>query len=639
MIKCHQTMKLPEQKRILVLLGLTLLAIFIISLDMISRQNQATVFGMAIIAINFFFGFAILYFVIKQFKQVRQILDAFGRGDYTYKIEMKGNGKENKKLEETFKSAALKLKDYDSCLAQKEYQTNVLREIAERTGADLDFMAAAEILAGSLGQIISYSAVAYAVFNKSGKLEFRCYLEEQVGKAFVDGMRENMAKTIRTLMGTEPPTNGEEKCLCFGAIFDENDKNPARSFFNIPLIISGNQLVGLVQVASKQPNIYTEEETSVIYSVAEHACTALSKIKELVERETDKINSLLSAVNDGLIMVNPDREVVVINQAAKQILGLEQDNEISVLDIMQSLYEKFDFMGAIERIKNSDKVEHFPEVQISGNFYKIDGALVKTKIGNILGIVFLFNDVTEQKKIDQVKTEFISITSHQLRTPVSSMKWFLEMLLNGDLGEIPERQKSIIEDIYHSSEKISELINDLLDITKMQSGKVILEPTPTNLVEFLKSMLPEISQIFKQKRQIFEFKKPESIPKINIDPKLTWRVVENLLTNASKYTPEGGLVTLEVSADKNNMLIKVVDNGIGIPDAEKHRIFEKFFRAENTSRVGGTGLGLYISKEIAETAGGRLWFESEEDKGTTFNFVLPLSGSKRQLVGMGLLKK
>ena len=632
-------MKLPEQKRVLILLALTLLTIFIVAFWMTERQGKTLSLGMAMIAVNVSFGFVALYFILKQFKQIRQILDAFGKGNYDVKIDIKEHGKEGGGLGETFKTAAFKLKNYDLCMNQKEYQTEVLKEIAERTGANLDFGTAAEIISGSLGQIIRYTAVAYAVFDKSGKLEFKCYLEEPVSGKFVESIKENVVKTIETLTGAKVPKENGVKCACFGAIFDDEDKEQVRSFFNLPLIISGNQLIGIVQVASKQPGLYNDEETSVFYSVTEHACAALSKIKDLVERETEKINSLLSAVNDGLIMINPDQEVAVINQAAKQILNITKNDGVTVLDVMQALYEKFDFMGALELIKKSGKLETFPEIRIGDAFYKITGAAVQTKTEAMLGIVFLFNDVTEQKRIDQAKTEFISITSHQLRTPVSSIKWFLEMLINGDLGEIPDRQKAVLEDVYHSSERISELINDLLDISKMQSGKVTLEPTPTNLAEFIKSMLPEVAQIFKQKRQIFEFKKPDSLPRINIDPKLTWRVIENLLTNASKYTAEGGQIALELSIEKDDLLVKVTDNGIGIPNAEKHRIFEKFFRAENTSRVGGTGLGLYISKEIVETSGGRLWFESEEDKGTTFCFTLPLAGSKRQMLGGGLLKK
>ena len=632
-------MKLPEQKRVLILLALTLLTIFIVAFWMTERQGKTLSLGMAMVAVNVSFGFIILYFIIKQLKQIRQILDAFGKGNYDVKIDIKEHGKESGGLGETFKAAAFKLKNYDLCMNQKEYQTTVLKEIAERTGSNLNFGTAAEIISGSLGQIIRYTAVAYAVFDKSGKLEFKCYLEEPVSGKFVDSMKENIIKTMETLTGVKMPAENNIKCACFGAIFDDENKEIPRSFFNLPLIISNNQLVGIVQVASKQPGFYNDEETSVFYSVTEHACAALSKIKDLVERETEKINSLLSAVNDGLIMINPDQEVAVINQAAKQILNISKNDGITVLDIMQALYEKFDFMGALELIKKSDKLESFPEFKMGNAFYKITGAAVKTKAEAMLGIVFLFNDVTEQKRIDQAKTEFISITSHQLRTPVSSIKWFLEMLINGDLGEIPDRQKSLLEDVYHSSERISELINDLLDITKMQSGKVTLEPTPTNLAEFIKSMLPEVAQIFKQKRQIFEFKKPDSLPRISIDPKLTWRVIENLLTNASKYTAEGGQIALELSIEKDDVLVKVTDNGIGIPNTDKHRIFEKFFRAENTSRVGGTGLGLYISREIVETSGGRLWFESEEDKGTTFCFTLPLSGSKRQLLGAGLLKE
>jgi signal transduction histidine kinase len=208
------------------------------------------------------------------------------------------------------------------------------------------------------------------------------------------------------------------------------------------------------------------------------------------------------------------------------------------------------------------------------------------------------------------------------------MKWFLEMLVNGDLGPMEEKQKSVVTDVYNSNERIIMLVNDLLDVSRMESGKVVLEPTPTNLIDFLKSMLPEVAQNFTKRKQTFDFEKPESLPRISIDPKLIWQALSNLLTNASKYTPDGGRVILKLTLESQDILIQVSDNGYGIPEFQKSRIFEKFFRADNTSKMEGTGLGLYIVKEIIEASGGKIWFESTEGKGTTFSVTLPLSGSK-----------
>jgi len=214
-----------------------------------------------------------------------------------------------------------------------------------------------------------------------------------------------------------------------------------------------------------------------------------------------------------------------------------------------------------------------------------------------------------------------------LRTPLSSMKWFMEMLLNNDLGELPEKQRGVLLDVYNSNERIITLVNDLLDVSRIEAGKMQNQPTPTNIIEFIKSMLPEVEQNFVKRKQKFEFIRPDSFPRVSADPKLIWQVLQNLLTNASKYTPEEGKITLTLSLANENALLTIADNGYGIPEFQKNRIFEKFFRADNITKMEGTGLGLYISKELAEASGGKLRFESAEGRGTTFYFSLPLASA------------
>ena len=256
----------------------------------------------------------------------------------------------------------------------------------------------------------------------------------------------------------------------------------------------------------------------------------------------------------------------------------------------------------------------------------------------IITVILLFIDYAILSGVRQIseanilKSEFVNLVSHQLRAPLSSLRWSLSLLLKERIGKFEPKQIEFLQIIQDSSTRMIKLVNDLLDVSRIESGKMRPEPTPTNLVEFITSMLVDLKAQFAKRSQEFVFEHPEALPRIPVDPKLIWQILQNLLSNASKYTPEKGKITLALSLEPENILVKVADNGLGIPEFQKHRLFEKFFRADNVNKSDGTGLGLYISRKIVETSGGKLWFESTEGKGSTFYFTIPVAGNKNAKV-------
>ncbi len=624
-------MTLSPSRKIVLWCGLTLVVagIFVASL-FVPRNNTVLFFAGAVVLVNFVAAFWMLRNVTRQLQAIARVADEVGKGNYNVVVPPTGTT-ELRKLVEAFNVMAYQLKRHDLRLTHKAYQNAILKEITDRISSSLDVNEALEIIAGSLEKVVSYSTVSYLTRDKGGKLVCKCHLEESVSRAFVEDVKKKMCAALRVLSDTDI-SEEDVKLVQFGTIFDERSKDPVRAFFNLPMIVGG-KVVGIINVASRNVVPYEEEETEVLYSIVAQAGATITKIKTLIAEETGKVDSMLASLAEGIIMVTAFQEVAVINEKAKEILGISGKKDISILDTIQALYGKLDFRGATEKVLASRATETFPEFAAESAYFKVTAGPVKSAKGDLMGVVFIFSDITREREIDKMKSEFISVTSHQLRTPLSSMKWFLEMLLGGDLGALPEKQKSVMLDVYNSNERVITLVNDLLDVSRIESGKIVLEPTPTNLVDFLKSMLPEVEQQFKKRNQIFEFKRQESLPRISIDPRLIWQVIQNLLTNASKYTPEEGKIALELSSGKKDMLVKVQDNGYGIPEFQKHRVFEKFFRADNVSKMEGTGLGLYIAKEIAEASGGKLWFESTEGKGTAFFLSLPLAGSKPSRVG------
>jgi len=364
------------------------------------------------------------------------------------------------------------------------------------------------------------------------------------------------------------------------------------------------------------------------------------KLQEELKEERDIAKAIVASMGEGLLVLDTDYKIKLINPAAEKLL------ETSVKEAIGQKWAEFGraYIGnkpipfnkrsaVISLKKNSVKIttitdDHYYVTRSGRKFPVI--AITAPLIHNnrAIGIVKVFRDASHEKDVDRMKTEFISLASHQLRTPLSAIKWFTELLADPKSGPMTTDQKEYTKNIDSSTERMIDLVNSLLNISRIESGRIIVEPKPTDLLKLVKEVVIQLKKKIETKKIKLIISTHDRLPAINIDPKLVSHVYMNLIDNAIKYTPEGGEITVFISKKDREIISQVSDNGFGIPKSEQNKVFQKFFRASNivTHITEGTGLGLYLVKAVVESSGGKIWCKSEENKGTTFWFSFPLSG-------------
>ena len=362
----------------------------------------------------------------------------------------------------------------------------------------------------------------------------------------------------------------------------------------------------------------------------------LGNVKEArkkAEEERDKTNTIITNFADGLLVFDLENKLALINPRAevffkiksREVIGksvLELDSFPNLKPLIILLGKPSLKTGVAREIKEMSKKELLLEKDLILEVSTISIMVGEERTGTLV----VLHDVTREKIVEKLKTEFVSLAAHQLRTPLSAIKWTLQMLLDEDLGEITKEQREFIEKIYESNEKMIRLINDLLDVTRIEEGRYLYKPALTDLGTVVQSVINSFKDHIRQKGINLVFKKPDkNLPEVKMDVEKMKLAIQNILNNAVIYTHPGGQVTISLEGDKNKVEFRISDNGIGIPQDQQKRVFTKFFRGVNAVKMetGGTGLGLYITKNIIEAHGGKILFKSKEGKGSTFYFSLP----------------
>jgi PAS domain S-box-containing protein len=409
------------------------------------------------------------------------------------------------------------------------------------------------------------------------------------------------------------------------------------------LVVTAKQLAVTAEEkeSTRRKLVVTAQELKKLYSTLEKK--VLRRTKDL-EQIRSKNEAILTSIGDGLVVVDKEGKISYINKSFEDMLGWKTQEIVGKSMVQVVPREDLHGVGVSfkERILTQVLAGQKFVADLTNPFYYIRkdksrfpvSSIVAPVVLNkkIVGAVEVFRDITKEKEIDKAKTEFVSLASHQLRTPLSTVNWYSEMLLTGDVGEVTTDQKKYLEEIYNGNQRMVDLVNTLLDVSRIELGTLVVESKPTDIIKLTQNVINEQKLQIIKKRIKLSPSHEDHIPLIKSDPKLLKMVIQNLLSNAIKYTPDGGKISISIFRDeKKNVILKMSDTGYGIPKNQQDKIFTKLFRADNVvgKDTEGTGLGLYIAKSIVEQAGGKLWFESRENKGTTFYAALPSGKLKK----------
>lgn len=437
---------------------------------------------------------------------------------------------------------------------------------------------------------------------------------------------------------------------------EKSDGNPYESLLFTPLRF-GEVVLGVLGILSKSQDNFSDRDLKLAEAAAGQMSVALnnaevfSLIREQSENlgsmlrekevESSRSRAILEAVADGVLVTDIQSDVILLNKSAENILNIDENKIEKSLKGLISFYGDPINKWILKIIEWTEK----PVSQPVGTVFTERIILTKGKVVSVhlspviwrnefLGTVSVFRDISVEVQIDQLKTDFISNISHELRTPMTSIKGYVEVLLMGAVGGINEQQKHFLEIIQTNTKRLNFLVDDILDVSRIESGSIVLNPQLTDIPGLIKKVIDEQQNIsMSEKKQIeIEFIQNDPVPQLLIDSERIEQVLMNILNNARMYSIDKEMIKITLQLAEDLIKIEIKDKGIGVPKEEQVHIFERFYRGKNSLEVNsaGTGLGLSIAKTLVEMHGGNIWFESSgiKGEGSLVSFTIPMNATE-----------
>jgi signal transduction histidine kinase len=520
-------------------------------------------------------------------------------------------------------------------LKQRLFELSILYDISNSISYTLDYDDFLRLIMDSLHKIIDYNICTSLIIleeEKKAKMDIR--VTHSVNREVVEEVKHKVINALSSLRG-EPILEEEIVLDLKGEISeDKNTHQAIKSSFDVPLFMR-DKAVGILNVTSIKDTPYSDEQIKLFYTLASQASATLERLQALLAAEKSKMKVMVEGMSEGVVMFDEKDRLVILNAVARDILSYHQ-KELDAGYLLK-FFQDLNLVSSLDEIKNAKQTSWIKELHLDKPYPRIihiEAHCINDEKERPLGIVMIFRDITREWEINQMKDDFVSLVSHELRTPLAAMKGATDNLLDGIAGQLSAVQIDCLCITKRHIDRLSRLISDLLDISRIEAGRIQLNKQKADITPIINEVLSLLQEPAKEKNLILTTSS-SGLPHVEVDPDKITQVITNLVGNAIKFTPSGGQITVAASQYEDHLQIDVIDTGLGIPHQDLDKIFDKFYqvtRADSSQKIKGTGLGLPICKGIIEKHGGKIWVESELGKGSKFSFTLPLkdTGGKGQ---------
>ncbi|MBM3800798.1 MAG: response regulator [Acidimicrobiia bacterium] len=543
-------------------------------------------------------------------------------------------------------------------MKSESYYSSALYDVARSINSSLDLSQVLDLLAKSTAKATKSKACSLRLLNADKSLLVmggayglsQGYLRKgnvEVEKSRID-QEALLGKT-----GIIPDATNDPRFQ----YPDEAKAESIRSILVIPLMLRDNP-VGVMRLYTEDVHEFSDAEIGFVRAIANLGAIAIENAKlfealkeelgdltedanEMAERlhesrtqlarqmnalsyEKNRLETILASMGEGVIVTDLDHRILLVNAAAEGMLDIHRQDAIgkdcgTTLPVKKTELEQI-LQAASDAKPSPPLVKKFRNKVLS-----ILVSQIRDEKGQPFGLVSVFRDITQQAAIEALKSEFISVVSHELRTPLTPIKGYIDLILEGDAGELTEEQKAYLKIVEMNTDRLVALVNDLLDISRIEAGKIDLELKPVAVEDVIQETVAVHRKQIESRGLSLTLAIPSRLPWVKADRNRIAQVLNNLVSNACKYTPSGG-ISIAAAPDGEFLEVAVSDTGVGLSRDDMKKLFTKFFRAKNpaTSETAGTGLGLAITKSIVEKHGGEIWVESRPGKGAAFHFTLPL---------------
>jgi PAS domain S-box-containing protein len=408
-----------------------------------------------------------------------------------------------------------------------------------------------------------------------------------------------------------------------------------RSCIRLPLRARGERL-GLLNIQSRNHRLFSDGEVEWLEAVGNQIGIAIANAQLIddAERRRATLDSVMNSLVDGLVLVNRLGKITYANSRAEEMFSFSGSTMegLTLEDVEQKLAGRMANWHPVltEPLAEVEASQQTPSAEFSladpiartlqARFFRI-----REIGGGSLGMGLLLRDITQEKELERMKSQLLSTVSHELRTPLASIKGFATTLLRQDVEWEEASRREFLSIIDEESDRLTELISNLLDMSRIEAGELRVEPEPIDLVPIVHETAAAFQVMTSEHRFVVHL--PPSLPQVLADPRRIRQVLRNLVENGVKYSLASGPVIISARVEQDHVQVSVADQGIGIEEQDLDRIFDRFYQVDSAStrKVGGSGLGLAICKAIVEAHGGRIWVESRSGVGSTFHFTLPLA--------------